>query len=517
VLVVRLVADVAVGVGVGRGPTECIAEDFVEDASTASGGVLVRLLLYVPEVAGHVGTAAAVGGLTPVGYLRREEGFAVSISLMSLVNDLRLFDLAQHRIAHRALRNGALLRRQRLRLLRLHLLGSLACDAHYLAVVAGLDLVLVHVVVEPGNQGVVVHQLPLFVAQHALAAFQAVRVVAGHAVGVGLRFVAHLGLPYHGSASAVEGLEGAFPAFGVVVELLLLGVEAVHEALPRQVVVEVALGHDHAAVDARVPHLAQHVVPLGAHYFLALNGLQVASAPACQGVLVVEDLLEPGVLVSAVELALAYEEGRQHICQKTCICSANGWSVSLSLHLGYLEIVRSLELVLVYCVLMHVFEILKVPGLEVFLERLGGVCGAVVGGRLLHLGHGPLVDGVVYGRPLLQDFAVEDVLALVGLVQGRLPLALELLLLGLGQVLVLLDPLLGARGSLHKETVALVFMPHVDRVHRLDLRECVRAQLEGFVVDLSFAEVDRVVLGVERRFLKQEFLRLVHFLQHAVK
>lgn len=211
-----------------------------------------------------------------------------------------------------------------------------------------------------------------------------------------------------------------------------------------------------------------------------------------EGVFVVKDLFEPCILVFLVELSCSIEEVRQLVCHYASVSSADDRSVAKRVYLWRSrEVAVRIELALVASILKHILVVLHIPWLEVLLERLSSIrrCLAI-SGWLLRLRERPFGQGIIYSWSLFKDLAVENILSFISLVQSSfsglrvLPAILELPLLT-RQISVLLDLLLCQ--PMIQSLVDDIFMPHVDRVHCLDLREGMTAQFKRLVIDLSFA------------------------------
>jgi hypothetical protein len=179
--------------------------------------------------------------------------------------------------------------------------------------------------------------------------------------------------------------------------------------------------------------------------------MQVAACIPSQGILIVQDLSKPGVLVSLVELALSDKEGGQLVSQDASVCCAYRRRVPSQVIFGprALKIVGRLELVLVTSIFVHIFVILEVSGLEILLECFGsirtvGSCWPICR-RLLGFGKGPLGYSVVDCGSFLKYLTIEDVLTIIRLIHLSLKDALlfasNLIILSLvaSQLLIFLD------------------------------------------------------------------------------
>jgi len=154
------------------------------------------------------------------------------------------------------------------------------------------------------------------------------------------------------------------------------------------------------------------------------------------------------------------------------------------------KIYCSFKLLLIASILDHILIILKIPWLEVLLQRLNLISIQItsvqptnhpdrpIRRRFLVLSEGPLGNCIVDSWSLLKDLAVKYILALISLVQDVLMGALfgctttvfELLLL-VWQILVLLDLLL-SREFQWNFIFFISIMTHINLVHCLYLGKC---------------------------------------------
>lgn len=111
------------------------------------------------------------------------------------------------------------------------------------------------------------------------------------------------------------------------------------------------------------------------------------------------------------------------------------------------------------------------------------------------------------------NFAVKDILSIISLIRQRhlrLILGLvfafhvsfwsisEFLNYSFRQVVIVEE-------LLHIEMDCIVsFVADVDLVHGLHLGECVGTKFEGVVVELLLADVQRIILRVERRYIEEK-------------